>query len=92
MFASGPKQYSIHILSSCPITACLFVNQSLFFSIDGEPGFSQQTLGFLKQKVDSEEAPVIVTLLIDEMSLHQHLEFDGCNVAVAQGYQYHQYI
>ena len=55
----------------------LFVLILTVFSIDGEPGFNAQTLNFLREKVSKEDGPVLVSLLLDEMSLHKNVHFDG---------------
>ena len=47
--------------------------------MDGDPGFSGQSLSFLKEKVKERgsDNPLYLALMFDEMSLHQHLQFNG---------------
>ena len=47
------------------------------FSIDGEPGFNKQSLHVLKRKVQETDVPVLVSMCLDEMSLHEGVQFDG---------------
>ena len=48
----------------------------LFIRIDGNAGFTAQSLDFLKKKVE-EGKKLLVSLVMDEMSIHQHIQFDG---------------
>lgn len=47
------------------------------YRIDGEPGFNAQSFDFLKEKINNEGKEILMSLVLDEMSLHQHLQFDG---------------
>ena len=47
-----------------------------FFSIrqwcsvlDGSPGFTKQVFDFLKEKSDKRQDPLVVSLIVDEMSI-----------------------
>ena len=45
--------------------------------MDGNPGFTKQSLDFLKQKVADSKFPVHVSLLMDDISLKENIYFDG---------------
>ena len=46
-------------------------------SVDGEPGFNTEALNLLKCMTDSNTNEVLVSLSLDEMALHSHIDFDG---------------
>jgi hypothetical protein len=48
--------------------------------VDGSPGFTEQSFTQLKNKVEEENAKghkVIVQLVLDEMAIRRHVQFDG---------------
>ena len=49
----------------------------LYCSLDGEAGFNKQSLHVLKCKVEEAAAPVLVSMCLDEMSLHEGVQFHG---------------
>lgn len=48
-----------------------------YMSIDARPGFTRESLNALKAKVNSTDYSIVCNLVIDEMSIRQHLEWDG---------------
>ncbi|CAH0556132.1 unnamed protein product [Brassicogethes aeneus] len=44
--------------------------------VNGEPGFTSEAFDSIKEKVSKGEV-VIVNLIVDEMSIRQHISFDG---------------
>ena len=60
-------------------------------SVDGDPGINKQSLSYLKKKVKEEKDPVLVTLMLDEISLHQNVQFDGETFYGGTG-KYHVYL
>lgn len=47
--------------------------------VDAKPGFTNEALKMLALKVQSSSDPVVCSLMLDEMAIRQHLEFDGTN-------------
>ena len=47
------------------------------FRVDGSPDFTQQSLDFLTKKVVENIHPLVVSIVLDEMALHEHVDFDG---------------
>ena len=45
--------------------------------LDGSPGFTNQVFEFLKEKVEKNANPLVVSLIADEMALMSQLTFDG---------------
>ncbi|GBM88399.1 DNA transposase THAP9 [Araneus ventricosus] len=45
--------------------------------IDGAPGFTKETIDALKLKIENTSFPLFFSLIMDEMSIRQHVEFDG---------------
>lgn len=46
-------------------------------SIDGNPGISAEALNSIKQRVNNTNYKLIGALVFDEMSIRQHVEYDG---------------
>lgn len=47
--------------------------------VDAKPGFSSEALELLKLRASKTEKPILCSLVWDEMSIRQHLEYDGTN-------------
>lgn len=47
--------------------------------VDAKPGFTSEAIKTLALKVKFSEAPVVCSLMLDEMAIRQHIEFDGKN-------------
>lgn len=45
--------------------------------VDAKPGFTNESLKNLALKVKCSTVPVVCTLMLDEMAIRQHIEFDG---------------
>lgn len=51
-----------------------------YTAISAKPGFSQETIDFLKLKVkNTKPKKIICSVVFDEMAIRQHLEYDGTN-------------
>lgn len=48
-------------------------------SINGNPGFMQEALNSITERVKAADYPLLGTLIFDEMSIRQHIEYDGKN-------------
>lgn len=46
-------------------------------SVHAEPGFSKEALNCIKERVVQSNYPLLGALIIDEMSIRQHVEYDG---------------
>ena len=46
-------------------------------SVEGEPGFSKESLDLLKRMAASKAGECLVSLSLDEMALKSHIQFDG---------------
>ena len=65
---------------------CASVIRSWYSSMDGEPGFTKDAMAALKAKVlaakrDGQE--VVCALMLDEMAIRKHVEWDGESGSVA---------
>jgi len=47
--------------------------------VDAKPGFTNEALKMLALKVKFSSDPVVYCLMLDEMAIRQHIEFDGTN-------------
>lgn len=47
--------------------------------VDAKPGFTSEAIKTLALKVKFSETPVVCSLMLDEMAIRQHIEFDGKN-------------
>ena len=50
-----------------------------FSNLDGSPGFSEQAFNLLKQKVEKSKSankPVLVSVMLDDMSLRKQIQYD----------------
>jgi len=47
--------------------------------VDAKPRFTSEAIKTLALKVKFSEAPVVCSLMLDEMAIRQHIEFDGKN-------------
>lgn len=45
--------------------------------IDGEPGFTAQSFQFLKKEAEQSNFPVLVSLMLDEMSIRKEIRWNG---------------
>lgn len=45
--------------------------------VDAKPGFTNESFKNLALKVKFSTVPVVCALMLDEMAIRQHLEFDG---------------
>ncbi|VEN48280.1 unnamed protein product [Callosobruchus maculatus] len=48
-----------------------------FQNADAEPGFTKESINTLRNKVQSSDRPIICSLIIDEIAIRKHLEWDG---------------
>lgn len=48
--------------------------------IDGEPGISAESMWLLEKKVQHSHGPVVVALMMDEMSIRTKIEYNGKKV------------
>lgn len=53
---------------------------SWYKSISGAPGFTEESFVAIKQMVKNSSEAVVCALLLDEVSIRQHLEFDGSKI------------
>ena len=45
--------------------------------VDGNPGFTKQSFDYLSKRVADMNHPLVCSLVVDEMDLHEHIQFDG---------------
>jgi len=45
--------------------------------VDGEPGFNQEALAYIKERVKNSNHTLLGALMLDEMAIRQHIEYDG---------------
>lgn len=50
--------------------------QTWYQSVECEPGFSKEALETLKRKSETSSRPVVCSLMIDEMSIRKHVQWD----------------
>lgn len=55
-----------------------------FESMNGDAGFTTEAFRALKLKLESSEEPIFAALMMDEMAIRKHLDWDGKN--------YHGYV
>lgn len=48
-----------------------------YSNIDADPGFTEEALKYLTLKVKHSSHPIYCSLMMDEMAIRQHLEYDG---------------
>lgn len=48
-----------------------------YSKIDANPGFTQESLNMLTLKVNNSDKPIYCALMIDEVAIRQHVEWDG---------------
>ena len=59
---------------------CLPHNRTIsrwYTAVEGTPGFSSESLDYLKQIVSNSDYRLLFSLIMDEMAIRQHVEFDG---------------
>lgn len=45
--------------------------------INGDPGFTHESFKALEGRIEESETPLLFALMMDEMAIRQHVEFDG---------------
>lgn len=60
------------------------VIKSWYGSVDGEPGFTQESFNILKAHQEAEGKEVLCSMMMDEMSIRKHVAWDGS--------QFHGYV
>jgi len=58
------------------ITTSLTTLSKWYSHFNAEPGFTSESLKILELKVRNSSGPVFGALVMDEMAIHQHLEYD----------------
>lgn len=48
-----------------------------YSSISGQPGFTTEALNMLRLKAESSETPIFCSLVMDEIAIRKHIEWDG---------------
>ena len=48
-------------------------------------GFTKYSIQYLRKTAENSDNPVLLSLALDEMSLHQHVDFDGNSFVGATG-------
>jgi hypothetical protein len=73
----SPKAYS-YVRSE--FSSCLPHPKTLgnwYSTTDAKPGFTSESMEMLKLEVQNSEKPVICSLVLDEMAVRKHVEWDG---------------
>jgi len=50
-----------------------------FSSVNSNPGFTEESLKMLSLKAQNSINPIICALMLDEMAIRQHIDYDGTN-------------
>lgn len=50
-----------------------------YSSVNANPGFTEESLKMLSLKAQNSNNPIICALMLDEMAIRQHIDYDGTN-------------
>jgi len=50
-----------------------------YSSVNTKPGFTEESLKMLSLKVQNSSYPVIFAITLDEITIRQHIDYDGTN-------------